>query len=384
VVKKIMYDVAIIGSGPAGAVAALDLARQGIKVILVEKASLPRYKTCGGGIVHRAARLLPVDIRTAVERECYSAQLNILDTDLHFSTTRKQPIVSMSMRDKFDFLLVSAAAEAGAEIQTECELLDLVTQADGVRLVTKERSLKARFVIAADGAMSTVARKAGWPETRHLIPALEYEVRVDSDTLNRFGLMARFDFGIVPYGYGWVFPKKEHLSIGVLSMRRHSINLGEIFQNYLKVIGIGKIESMERHGFIIPVRPRRGDMARGRILLTGDAAGLADPVTGEGITYAIQSGLLAARALIDSNFDEALVGRAYHLQLGKKILPELRLGRMLARLLYNHPRLRAWVFRRYGQRLSEAVTDLVMGERTYQEILMRVLTTKTQRHKEKL
>jgi geranylgeranyl reductase family protein len=285
----------------------------------------------------------------------------------------------MTMRDRLDFLLVSAAAEAGAEIRTECELLDLETETDGVRLVIKDGSIKARFVLAADGAMSTVARKAGWPETRHLIPALEYEVLTDSDTLKRFSLMARFDFGIVPYGYGWVFPKREHLSIGVLSMQRHSINLTEIFKNYLKVIGISKIESMERHGFIIPVRPRQGDLARRRILLTGDAAGLADPVTGEGITYAIESGRIAAKALIDGNFDEVQVGRAYHQQLGKKILPELRLGRMLARLLYNHPRLRAWVFRKYGQRLSEAVTDLVMGERTYKEILMR---RKPQRHKE--
>src|ERR1043166_352517 len=113
------YDVAVVGAGPAGASAALDLARQGVNVVIIEKAALPRYKTCGGGVVGRAMRFLPVDIRAAIEQECYYAELNLLDHNLHFTTQREDPIVSMTMRDQLDYQLVEAARAAGAKLLSE-------------------------------------------------------------------------------------------------------------------------------------------------------------------------------------------------------------------------------------------------------------------------
>src|SRR5262249_53148936 len=177
---------------------------------------------------------------------------------LHFSVVRRNPIISMTMRDKLDFLLVSAAADCGAEIRSQCEVVELAVQSDGVELIAGGEKISAQFVVAADGAMSATARRAGWQETRNLIPALEYEVFVSDALLDRFGQTARFDFGVAPYGYGWVFPKKDHLSIGVLSMHRRSINLGAVFEQYLKAVGIDQIEKAERHGFVIPVKPRSG------------------------------------------------------------------------------------------------------------------------------
>ncbi|MEW6730983.1 MAG: geranylgeranyl reductase family protein [Acidobacteriota bacterium] len=363
------YDVIVVGSGPAGATAALTLAKQGISVLILEKATLPRYKTCGGGVVHRAAAALPVDISSAIERDCYRAEMHLLDANLHFVTQRSTPIVSMCMRDKLDFSLVIAAQEMGAKLQSECEVLDLKSSNEAVELKTSAGLRQARFVLAADGAMSLVARKAGWPETRDLIPALEYEVKVSNELLNRFGESARFDFGVVPYGYGWVFPKKAHLSIGLLSMQRRAINLNEMFMQYLRLIGIDKTESLERHGFLIPVQPRQGPFMRARVLLTGDAAGFADPVTGEGITFSILSGQLAARALLEGNLNAHRISEIYQSALAKTILPELWWGRRLAKLLYGYPRLRTRLFRRYGTKLSEAVTDLVMGKLSYRKII---------------
>ena len=364
-----LYDVAIVGSGPAGSSGALCLARQGMKVVIIEKDALPRYKTCGGGVTYRAIQLLPVDVQEAIELECYTAELNLLDAGLHFSTRRQGPIVSMTRRDKFDFLLVSAAKDAGADVLPECKVIDIITQADEVELVTNKGSLLARFVVAADGAMSLIARKTGWQETRYLAPALVCEVSVSYDVLRRFSRAARFDFGVVPCGYAWVFPKKGHLSIGVLCMRRTSINLKEMFERYVRILGISNILGLKRHGFLIPVSPRQDIFVKGRVLLTGDAAGLADPVTGEGITFAIQSGQIAARALLEGDFEEGRVKQAYDSALAKNILPELQSGRVLAKLIYDYPRMRTWLFRLYGQELSEAVTDVFMGKRTYDGIL---------------
>jgi geranylgeranyl reductase family protein len=363
------YDVAVVGSGPAGSSAAFSLARQGIKVLIIEKAALPRYKTCGGGLVWRAVELLPIDIGKAIERRCYCAQLNLLDAGLHFSTHRSQPIITMAMRDKLDYLLVCAAQAEGALLLVETELKDLNKQADRVELITNRGKFQAKFLIAADGAVSLTARKAGWRDSRHLIPALECELSVNAEMLNRFGAAARFDFGVAPFGYGWVFPKSSHLSVGVLSMQRQAINLNKILQDYLNVVGIDRFDKIERHGALIPVRPRSGALAHERVMLVGDVAGFADPITAEGISFAIQSGQLAANAIIDGDFQEQRVNRSYHSLLSEKILPELRWGRRLARLIYFYPRLRSKLFHRYGQQFSEAVTDLVMGKRTYRNIL---------------
>src|SRR5207245_8980336 len=147
----------------------------------------------------------------------------------------------------------------------------------------------AAFVIAADGATGEVARLAGWGDGRHLIPALEYEARVDDATLDRFARVPRFDVGTVPYGYAWVFPKTAHLSVGVLTTHRGAINLHRHLEEYLRVIGLAP-QSMARHGFVIPVRPRAGPLARERMLLAGDAAGRAEPVSGAGTRLASRRG----------------------------------------------------------------------------------------------
>jgi geranylgeranyl reductase family protein len=362
------YDVVVVGSGPAGSSAALRLAQHGVGVAIVEKAAPPRYKTCGGGIVRRAIRLLTIDVDEAIERHCDTAELHLLDADLHFSTRRTEPIIAMTMRATFDFLLLSAAQGAGVDVLPACAVLDMILQDDRVELITSRGSLFTRFVVAADGARSVVASKAGWQETRHLIPALEYEVSVNKPRLERFAHTARFDFGIVPCGYAWVFPKQAHLSIGVLSMRRGPIDLHALCARYLKQLGLEHVKGLERHGFVIPVRPRQGPFVKRRVLLTGDAAGFADPLTGEGISFAIRSGQLAAQALLDGAFDEGGVRQAYQGALAKSILPELRWGRVLASVLYDYPRLRTWFLRRQGQRLSEVITDVLMGERTYRSI----------------
>ncbi|MBL8036972.1 MAG: geranylgeranyl reductase family protein [Nitrospira sp.] len=364
------YDVIVVGSGPAGACTAWRLAQAGVQVAVLEKAVLPRYKTCGGGIIGRAWQSLPVDVRHVIEQDCHTALLNIVPNGLSFTTQRPTPIVSMTMRDQFDYALLSAAQAGGAVVHQRCAVEEVSYHGDGVTVSTKMGEMKAKFVVAADGALGTTARRVGMADGRVLIPALEYEVTVPHELLDRSSRVARFDFGILPHGYAWAFPKRRHLSIGVLSMVQREGELKRAIMQYLDLLGCRDVTHIERHGFVIPVRPRKGPFIKNRVLVVGDAAGFADPVTGEGISFALRSGQQAAQSLLEGKLEEKPVQQAYSRSLAESVLPELRAGVLLARLLYDFPRLRSWAFSQQGQRLCEAVTDIMAGRRSYRDLAL--------------
>jgi geranylgeranyl reductase family protein len=370
--QLISLDVAIVGAGPAGAAAALALGRRAGRVGLIEKAELPRHKTCGGGVLWRALKLLPVNVAAAVERECGAAELVHHDPGLRFVTTRPHPVVSMVMRDRFDHLLTKAAVAAGAELFSGRAVESIALKPDGVRLgLEGGHVVEACTVVAADGAGSTIARLTGRPALRDVVPALECEVTFPEPVMERFRSAARFDFGLVTAGYGWVFPKRNHLSIGVGTTRRGADSLPQAYRRYLDRLGLETPLHEDRRGYMIPCRPRDGLFDLPRLLLVGDAAGLADPVTAEGITGGILSGQLAAEAIVAGGADAAAVMMEYRTRLEDALLADLKIARRLAWLFYDCPRIRVQLLRRYGVRLSEIMTRIVSGETTYRAVVRR-------------
>jgi len=361
-------DVIVIGSGPAGSSAAYELARSGIKVLVVEKEKLPRYKTCGGGVVYRAARLLPFSIVESKNKSFNSAEINDHESKLHFNVKRNKPIVEMIMRADFDYHILSRAVEEGAEVKDGMEVKKIFNLENEVELIINEKSYHTKFVIAADGATGIATKSLGLVN-KLKVPALECEIFGHS-LFKRFKDSVRFDYGIVPHGYAWVFPKAAHLSVGIAVMKKSGTSLHNLLSKYLRALNINQeeIEEMDKHGFMIPLYSGKNKLSSGRVLIVGDALGLADPITAEGISYAIESGQLAARAIINGKFELNDVVKIYK-QFLKPILKELRYAKVLAWFVYGNPAVRRSVFKHYGARISELLTDVIMDEKKYSEIL---------------
>jgi geranylgeranyl reductase family protein len=361
-----VLDVAVVGAGPAGANCAAWLARAGRAVALIEKARLPRYKTCGGGVVARALMHLPPGLELPFERRFNDVEMRLGGRT--FRTERPQALVSLGMRAELDAELVRAATAAGAALHSPSRVVGIHARTDDVELTLESGALRARFVVIADGATGPSARLAGWTEPLVAIGALEAEVTLAPADFEPLAQALVFDFDAVAAGYGWIFPKRAHLSIGILSMQRGAPGLHALLKRYIGVLGARPLH-VERHGYVIPIRPRR-TFARGRVLLAGDAAGLADPVTAEGISLALFSGRLAARALLEESAPLA-VGANYERLLAREILSDLRVARTLGRLLYFRPRLAERLFARSGQRLCEAMSDVIAGDATYRSLVAR-------------
>lgn len=330
------YDMIIVGAGPAGSTAARKLSLQGLQVLLVDKSTFPRYKVCGGGLTLRAVQELDIDVSAVVRDAITDMELCCNGKDRH-TFTKDEPFIDMVMRDEFDMLLLQSAIEAGVRFQPSTRVIQVTSTDEGVTVETDTACYHGRYLIGADGVNSTVAKHFGLMQSKDKILGLEYEMRVDGATLDKYRGKVAVDYGFIDGGYAWVFPKLDHVSVGIGLGTRDGKFLQKKLAEYLNREQIRGTLLSEK-GFWLSVGATDTHFTRERVALIGDAAGLVDPFMGEGIFYAVRSANLLAETVAlgiatnpQSPFSE------YQERVEAELIREMRLFRRVSQMFYAMP-----------------------------------------------
>ncbi|MGV9878011.1 geranylgeranyl reductase family protein [Streptomyces sp. NPDC003006] len=289
------WDVIVVGAGPAGTTAARVAAENGCATLLLERAAIPRYKTCGGGLIGASLAALPPGL-----------PLNVRDTARRFTFAHNgrrertldstSPTCAMVYRSELDAALTEAAAAAGAEVRDGTALTTLEQEGDTVTVRTNRGdTLRARAVVGADGSASRVSRYVG-VRCAQVDLALEAEVPVDERTADRWRGRALMEWGPLPGSFGWVFPKGDVCTAGVVAARGNPAALRAYKEDFLARQGLLGPRPLHDTGHLTRCRRPDSPLARGRVLVAGDAAALVDHWSREGISYALRSGRLAGHA----------------------------------------------------------------------------------------
>ncbi len=285
------FDALVVGAGPAGSLTAYRLATAGASVLLLDKARFPRDKPCGGGLTFRAVRELPFSVEPVVEDVVDRFELR-LRYGRSFERSSGSPLCLMTQRSRLDEFLARRASEAGAEFRDGVD----VAFDEGDVLVDGER-VGAGVLVGADGANGKTARTFSLGRGHGHGVALEG----NAPLADRYRGKLVLELGVVPGGYGWVFPKGDHVNVGVGGWQSQGPRLREHLRRLCEVHGVDADALTAVRGFRLPYRRDSAAIARDNVVLVGDAAGLVDPLTGDGMYEAFVSARLAVNAILSDD-----------------------------------------------------------------------------------
>jgi len=374
------YDVIVAGAGPAGSTAARLLAEQGASVLLLDKHRVPRDKPCGGGVTLRAASVHDIDLSPVIERTIYGARFSLRLGEA-FDRRFHQPITYMTQRCHLDAHLAQKAVNAGVEFHDD-EALREVDLTSGVRtqdlahlrpvrVTTEGDAYFSRLLIGADGANGITARAAGLTPHFEEAVALEGNVPFAPDIPSDWREYVGLDLGGLAGGYGWVFPKTDHLNLGVGAWKYAGFTLRPKLAELCRRYGFETacLENLRGHRLL--VRVPGAPIARGPVALAGDAAGLIDPLSGEGIHMAFASGRLVAKHAMRYLAGETPGMAAYDRAVDAELQPELEVSRRLQELFHFAPPPYLALMRR-SEKFWLLFCHLLRGELTYLDFVRMI------------
>jgi len=343
----------------------------------LEKERIPRFKLCAGGLSARAKDLLGLDITPAALNKVEAVEF----LGRHRVRLRKDSPAIFGWivdREKFDALIVDEARKAGCVVLDSTTVKTIEADSSEVELICDDGvPLRARAAVGADGSRSALRRGLGieQPGRRGVTVMFELERR-DSAALND-GVI-RFDFGVVPSGYIWMFPYGQKLSVGAMTSKSY---LPDAKGSILKYVAEDEALS---HGFntprflggcIVPFWTRERRLGRASCILAGDAAGLVDSFIGEGLSWAIKSGRVAASAILNmrgSSRSYARLDSEYLRLLKRELFPELRRAHWFGRAAYRYPEV---VFKCVSRlaRNTDLFGEIAKSKVSYNSLIKNIL-----------
>jgi geranylgeranyl reductase family protein len=331
------WDVAIVGAGPGGLAAAHAAASAGARTIVLERAEHPRYKTCGGGLIGTSLAIATSRIKVPA-RDLIDA-ITFTDDGRRTFTKRStgRPVLTMVRRDDFDHAWYEAARTAGAEVRQNTQVRAISQDEDAATVTLADGStITAKVVIGADGSAAISSRYVGVTFEQQDL-GLEVEIAATDADRAAWRGRVQLDWGPIPGSYGWVFPKDDELTVGVIMEKGKGAETKDYLADFVARLGLADRTVLRDSGHLTRCRAIDAPLRKGRVLVVGDAAGLLEPWTREGISYALRSGTWAGEVAAAAVDPAELV--AYDRKVTEGLVPEMVAGRRLLRLFAKHPRL---------------------------------------------
>ena len=340
-------------------------------MLLLDRAEFPRDKPCGGGVTARAFHRAPIDLTPVVERTVNRVRFSFRMGSF-FDYEYPEPLVYMTRRRRLDAFLLEHACESGAEFHGGCQVRAIDFDEGGIRIAANGDAFEAAALVGADGANGVVARSAGLQPVTDPPVALEANFPyAGREAPPAWRETLALELGSMPGGYGWSFPKADHLNVGCGGWHSQGGRLRAHLAKLRRHYGLEAAEMANVRGHRLPTRDEDRPIVGGRTLLVGDAAGLVDPMSGEGIYAAFVSGeLAAARLLRFLDGKEPGLG-SYEAAVERELMPDIRYAKLL-RDAYHYTPAPCYFMLRRSELLRRWLCQLITGERTYAGFLRQL------------
>ncbi len=332
-----MNDVIVVGAGPAGSTAARILAQSGFDVTVFDREFFPRVKPCGGGLTTRALSLLPPGYSDYIHAQPTEWIFEGRGTESSRSVHTERPYSHIVHRASFDQWLASQAERAGARIHTGEAVVAIQehTDSSGYQVRTSHGTYHARYLIGADGGRGISARLLGLSRPKNGA-ALEAEIAVAPEIYEQWKNSVTISIAHYPWGYAWVIPRRPVLNVGVGSFRAARLPLRALLQDWIHQKLGAQATPIEILAHPLPYRHHFATLTKPRALLVGDAAGLMDTLSAEGIYSALLSATLSAKAIRDAAENDSPL-HLYDQKLKQTLWPELSSAAKIGWLFYPFP-----------------------------------------------
>jgi geranylgeranyl reductase family protein len=361
-----MFDCIIVGAGPGGSSSAYHLGKKGHSVLVLDKASFPRSKSCGGGVSPAIAKWFDFDFSPVVQNQVSQVKYTFKMGDPAEVKLKGVTPMWMVQRSEFDNFLIEQAIGQGVEFQSGVEVQGVKLEGDTWQVNTSDGQFQGKYLIAADGAKSMMAKLLGFTQPATVTAA---SLQVPGEVSDRQQVTGFFDFGSLKNGFMWCFPKKDGYSFSAAYVRNPKGDTGELRKQLNKYAELFNLDPSQGEYTEHPLnlwqedRPLHSD----RALLVGEAAGMVDPLIGEGIRPALYTGVQAATAVSSAISGDANALSNYSETVNQEWGANLAKADFIAGLFFKAPKI-AYKLGVKRPSAGQLMGKILCGELSYSQV----------------